>query len=110
MKKLAIVALALVLAMTFVGCGVPAELLGTWERDWGGQGDSWEFKANKEVVYTYYVGDVVSSTITYDYVADGDVVTISRNNVEIYKWNYEVDGDKLKFYQGGVLLFTYTKK
>lgn len=110
MKKLAIVALALVLAMTFVGCGVPAELLGTWERDWGSQGDSWEFKANKEVVYTYYVGDVVSSSITYDYVVDGDVVTISRNSVEIYKWNYEVNGDKLKFYQGGVLLFTYTKK
>lgn len=40
MKKLAIVALALVLVMTFVGCGTPAkDLLNTsWEVKWGGNG------------------------------------------------------------------------
>ena len=46
MKKLAIVALALVLAMTFVGCDALGEktLLGTWVYDYGSGKDYWEFK------------------------------------------------------------------
>ncbi len=117
MKKLAIVALVLV-ALSFVGCGVPAELLGTWERDWGVQGDSWEFKANKEVVYTYYINGEVSDTLTYDYVVDGDVLTLSLLDVEIYTWRYDVEGNELKLYYlfdddeetEDDLYWTYTKK
>ena len=111
MKKLAIVALVLV-ALSFVGCGVPAELLGTWERDWGNgtQSESWEFKANKEVVYTYYINGETSSTLTYDYVVDGDVVTLSLLDVEIYSWRYEVEGNELKLYYLDDLCWTYTKK
>ena len=111
MKKLAIVALVLV-ALSFVGCGVPAELLGTWEREWydGAQGESWEFKANKEVVYTYYINGETSSTLTYDYVVDGDVVTLSLLDVEIYSWRYEVEGNELKLYYLDDLCWTYTKK
>ena len=99
MKKLAIVALVLV-AMSFVGCGMPSELIGTWERTWydGAQGESWEFKSNNEVVYTYYVNGNVSKTVTYDCVVDGDVITLSYLEVEIYNFRYEVNGDELSLY------------
>jgi hypothetical protein len=111
MKKLAIVALVLV-ALSFVGCGVPAELLGTWERDWGNgaQGESYEFKANKEVVYTYYINGETSSTATYDYVVDGDVVTLSLLGVEFRSWRYEVEGNVLKLYYTDDLFLEFTRK
>ena len=113
MKKLAIVALVLV-AMSFVGCGMPSELLGTWERTWydGKQGESWEFKANKEVVYSYLVNGAVSETITYDCVVDGDIITLSLLEVELVDYRYEVNGDELSLYwaSSDVLQGKYKKK
>ena len=60
MKKLAIVALALVLAMTFVGCGTPAkELLNTaWQVKWGGNGSYSLLTFGEDDVVTYSDFDV----------------------------------------------------
>lgn len=99
MKKLAIVALVLV-AMSFVGCGMPSELIGTWERTWnnGKSAESWEFKSNNEVVYSYSVNGAVSDTITYDCVVDGDIITLSVLDVDMFEFRYEVNGDELSLY------------
>ena len=66
MKKLAIVALALVLAMTFVGCGTPAkDLLNTaWEVKWGGNGSYslLTFGENDVVTYSDFdISDLLNS-------------------------------------------------
>ena len=113
MKKLAIVALVLV-AMSFVGCGMPLELRGTWERTWndGKQAESWEFKSNSEVVYSYSVNGAVSDTITYDCVVDGDVITLSLLGVKLVDYRYVVSGDELSLYwaSNDVLQGVYKKK
>ena len=72
MKKLAIVALALVLAMTFVGCGAGTAVLmkGQWEDKWDGGRQVWEFK--DENVFNFYedatglVNDPAEGTWTVD--------------------------------------------
>lgn len=55
MKKLAIVALALVLAMTFVGCGAAGkELLNTsWKQVWGANGGYSVLTFSEDDVVTY---------------------------------------------------------
>ncbi len=120
MKKLAIVALVLV-AMSFVGCGLNSQLIGTWEREWadGAQGDSWEFKRNNECVYSYYVnGNLSGSTTTYDWVVEEDIVTLSILGVEIYEFRVDITGSEMKMYYlfdddeetEDDFYWTYTKK
>ena len=76
MKKLAIVAFALVLAMTFVGCGIQdGRFVGTWDyvykydTDSGKPSQATRFEFNKD-------GNVISNDIVYKY--DGDDVTFKK--------------------------------
>lgn len=84
MKKLAIVALALVLAMTFVGCGTPAkDLLNTaWEVKWGGNGSYSLLTFSELDVVTYAdfdVSKIVPSIYTGTWEAVGTTVKIEMN-------------------------------
>ena len=76
MKKLAIVAFALVLAMTFVGCGIQdARFVGTWDYVYkydstsGDPSHATRFEFNKD-------GNVISNDIEYKY--DGGDVTFKK--------------------------------
>ena len=103
MKKLAIVALALVLAMTFVGCGAQKELLNTsWKVDWKSGNGSYSlltFGENDVVTYVDLdVTKIVPSSFSGTWTAVGNTITIS----DLVKalngtWNViidEVDGKK----------------
>ena len=112
MKKLAIVALVLV-AMSFVGCGLSSQLIGTWERTWTTAGleygDRYEFKANGDFTYSYFYGDEDLDGYSGTWSADGDQLTLVVNGEEA-TGKVEVDGDTMKMYYTDDLYFTYTKK
>lgn len=112
MKKLAIVALVLV-ALSFVGCGLNSQLIGTWERTWKvagvEYGDRYEFKAGGEFVYTYFVGEKDLEGYSGTWSADGDQLTLVHNGVEA-TGKVEVNGDEMYMYYTDSLYFTYTKK
>lgn len=96
MKKLAVVALALVIAMSFVGCGLASQLLGTkWEiRDEDDYFTAMEFKADDEVVMSVGYDNVTSYSAKGTWTVDGDELTVSVAGVT-YTAIAEIDGDKL---------------
>lgn len=82
MKKLAIVALALVLAMTFVGCGAQKELLNTvWEVKWGSGNGSYSLLtfAEEDVVnyVDYDVTKIIPSVHTGTWTSALNTITIT---------------------------------
>lgn len=89
MKKLAIVAVALVLAMVFVGCSASSLLPGsTWDYFWNGDstaGNSSRFIFEADGVIKVFdcaivLGEVVSEAAasTGDWTLDGDIITIEN--------------------------------
>ena len=99
MKKLAIVALALVLAMTFVGCGAANLLVGTtWEvTEWNAVGYA-KFAFEKENVckYTYGVTKAVAYELTYSWSADGNILTIKTTKDALFgEYEVEIKGDEM---------------
>ena len=80
MKKLAIVALALVIAMTFVGCGsANDDLLNTvWQQVWGAKGgySVLSFLEDGVVTYQDFEIGVFNTPKTGEWVAAGNTVTI----------------------------------
>ncbi len=105
MKKLAIVALALVLAMTFVGCGVTAQVLGDWKEEGTGWYTNLSFKADKTCSYEYFTYNVQTeeyvktSSYSGEWVAEGaDQITISGDKMFSSlkgTWNVSVEDNKL---------------
>ena len=99
MKKLAIVALALVLAMTFVGCGAANLLTGTsWRQTYTGGYSDLCFEADGVCRYVGYT--TASSAPAFDlkctWTADGTEVTIAETSVNVNGvWTVEIAGDEL---------------
>ena len=96
MKKLAVVALALVIAMSFVGCGLASQLEGTkWEQKQDDGSLFVEFKANDVLVWSFEYDDDVSYdsySVEGTWTVDGDELTISEYGTA----TAEIDGDTLK--------------
>ena len=83
MKKLAIVAVALVLAMVFVGCGAVSLLAGSsWDTQWK-YGDWARFEFLEDGVCTYYEAatqemlDDVLPTNVLNWAADGNQLSLT---------------------------------
>lgn len=112
MKKLAIVALVLV-AMSFVGCGLNSQLIGTWERTWSTSGleygDRYEFKRGGEFVYSWFVDGEDMPGYSGTWSAEGDQLTLVVDGEES-TGKVEVNGDEMYMYYTDELYFTYTKK
>ena len=79
MKKLAIVALALVLAMTFVGCGANLLLKGSaWEESGAWGREVWEFAADGTYIFSAYTANgVLSNQGKGVWLVEDDIVTIT---------------------------------
>ena len=88
MKKLAIVALALVLAMTFTGCGANLLLKGSsWEESGSWGREVWEFAADGTYIFSSYTANgVLSNQGKGVWLVEEDIVTITT----------ETDVSKLK--------------
>ena len=101
MKKLAVVALALVIAMSFVGCGLANQLLGTkWEQVQSEGSLFIEFKANDVLVWSYeynelYDGMYESSSVEGTWTVEGNVLTMQVYDDEVMEYTVEIDGDTL---------------
>jgi hypothetical protein len=99
MKKLAIVALALVLAMTFVGCGAANLLTGTsWRQEWSGGYTDLSFGADGVCSYIpcQENGTPINTNLVGTWSADGAEVTIAETSVNINGvWTVEIVGDEL---------------
>ena len=99
MKKLAIVALALVLAMTFTGCGVANLLTGTsWRQVWNGGYTDLSFGKDGVCSYIPYQenGTPINTNLVGTWSADGTEVTIAETSVNINGvWTVEIVGDEL---------------
>ena len=110
MKKLAIVALALVLAMTFVGCGATVQVLGDWKEEGTGWYTNLNFKADKTCTYEYFTYNVQTeeyvktSSFSGEWVSDAaDQITISGDKMFkslVGTWTVSVEGDALKLSNG----------
>ena len=79
MKKLAIVALALVLAMTFTGCGANLLLKGSaWEEAGAWGREVWEFEADGTYIFSNYTANgVLSNQGKGVWLVEEDIVTIT---------------------------------
>lgn len=99
MKKLAIVALALVLAMTFVGCGAANLLVGTtWEvTEWNSVGYAkFSFEEENVCKYTYGATEAVAAVFNYSWSADGNILTIKTTTGSLYgEYEVEIKGDEM---------------
>ena len=136
MKKLAVVALALVIAMSFVGCGLANQLEGTkWEykvtaEEYGIKVSSvlaWEFKADDVFVESMSfefdipaeyedIEDEIAEELAYAYPSYSETGTWSVDGGELIISGYapltaEIDGDKLTVTDadGDSLTFTRAK-
>ncbi len=103
MKKLGIVAFALVIAMAFVGCGLTLQLVGTtWERSWEADGvskaDRWEFRENNEFVYTFLINSVRNDGYTGTWSVEGDILTLEIEGYKPESYKIEIKGDVMKMY------------
>ena len=102
MKKLAVVALALVIAMSFVGCGLANQLLGTkWEQKQADGSLFVEFKANDVLVWSFeydeiYDGVYESYSVEGTWTVDGDELTMKVKGLDVMVYTAEIDGDTLK--------------
>jgi hypothetical protein len=106
MKKLAVVAFALVIAMSFVGCGLANQLSGTkWEIRETVEYEgipmsyfvSFEFKADNEFVLTEgaeAAGEVESYSLTGTWSVEGDKLTMEIAG-SVMECTAEIDGDTL---------------
>ena len=101
MKKLAVVALALVIAMSFVGCGLATQLLGTkWEQVQDRGSLFVEFKLNNVLGWSFEYNDLYddkyeSSSIEGTWSVEGDVLTMQVYDDEVMEYTVEIDGDTL---------------
>jgi hypothetical protein len=97
MKKLAIVAVALVLAMAFTGCQVASLLAGSsWRQDWGAGCSDLSFKADGSCTYESFVGGVLATSGTGTWTADGNEVTIAETSIMVNGiWAVEIKKDEL---------------
>ena len=100
MKKLAVVALALVIAMSFVGCGLANQLLGTkWAQKQADGSLFVEFKANDVLVWSFEYDDDVSYdsySVEGTWTVDGDELTMKVEGLDVMVYTVEIDGDTLK--------------
>lgn len=102
MKKLAVVALALVIAMSFVGCGLFNQLLGTkWEQVQEDGSLFAEFKAKNVLIWSFeyndlYDEDYESFSIEGTWSVEGNVLTMQVYDDEVWVYTYEIEGDTLK--------------
>lgn len=102
MKKLAIVALALVLAMTFVGCGAANLLVGTkWDTKFG-ELSYGRFDFQKDNVCKYYWAAIESAVkneevkpFDYTWTADGNTLTINTKSGVYGVYEVEIKGDEM---------------
>ena len=106
MKKLAVVAFALVIAMSFVGCGLANQLLGTkWEiretMEYEGISMSYfvsfEFKADNVFVLSEGAeveGEVESYSVEGTWSVEGDKLTMEIAG-SVWECTVEIDGDTL---------------
>lgn len=99
MKKLAIVALALVIAMSFVGCGAANLLTGTtWEvTEWNSVGYAkFAFEEDNVCKYTYGATEAAAATLTYSWSADGNILTITTTLGTLYgEYEVTIKGDEM---------------
>ena len=106
MKKLAIVAVALVLAMVFVGCSASSLLPGsTWDYIYSGTSEAgvstrFVFEADgvlKSSDCTLVLGEVAYSTNNKEgeWKLDGDVLTIA-NHTETYNGDWTITSINMK--------------
>lgn len=101
MKKFAVVALALVIAMSFVGCGLATQLLGTkWEQVQDDGSLFVEFKLNNVLVWSFEYNDLYddeyeSFSIEGTWSVEGDVLTMQVYDDEVKEYTVEIDGDTL---------------
>ena len=103
MKKLAIVALALVLAMTFVGCGAANLLTGTsWDVKYGPNSfGRFEFKADNVCVYQWAavedsIKDGSALKLTYSWSADGNILKILDTKGALFgEYEVTIKGDEM---------------
>ena len=99
MKKLAIVALALVLAMTFVGCGAANLLTGTtWRQEYAGGYSDLSFEKDGVCKYVGYAtgSSVPSFDLDGTWSADGAEVTIADTSIMVNGiWTVEMGADEL---------------
>ena len=112
MKKLAIVALVLV-AMSFVGCGLNSQLIGTWERTYETSGkeygERYEFKRGGDFVYTWFYGEEELDGYEGTWSAEDDQLTLVIGGVES-TGKVEVNGDEMYMYYDEDSYLTFTKK
>ncbi len=107
-KRIALVAVLLLVVGLLVSCGNPESLAGTkWEYSAVGTGVGWKFTATEATNYAIVLGLAADGT-TFDYTYDGTNVTIFD---DIYGSTYTyatgvVDGNKLTMSDG----LTYKKK
>ncbi|MBP3450878.1 MAG: lipocalin family protein [Spirochaetaceae bacterium] len=103
MKKLAIVALALVLAMTFVGCGAANLLVGTkWDTKFGELSYA-RFDFQKDNVCKYYWASIESAVkneevkpLDYTWTAEGNTLTINtKSGGEYGVYEVEIKGNEM---------------
>lgn len=103
MKKLAIVALALVLAMAFVGCGLNSPLIGDWDLKYSSGFSRLSFKADGVVTYVDYPTNDISAPgndFEGTWVADDAVSSVTidgENMIGTLKgtWTYAVTEEGL---------------
>ena len=79
MKKLAIVALALVLAMTFTGCGANLLLKGSsWEESGAWGREVWDFAADGSFTFTNYTAKgVITNQGKGVWIVEDDILTLT---------------------------------
>ncbi len=103
MKKLAIVALALVLAMTFVGCGAANMLVGTkWDVKYSNISYG-RFDFQKDNVCKYYWASIESAVkneevlpLSYTWSADGNILTINTTSGSLFgSYEVTIKGDEM---------------
>lgn len=99
MKKIAIVALALVIAMAFVGCGAANLLTGTtWEvTEWNSVGYAkFAFEKDNVCKYTYGASAAAAADLTYSWSADGNILTITTTTGAVYgEYEVTITGDEM---------------
>lgn len=102
MKKLAIVALALVLAMTFVGCGAANLLVGTkWDVKYG-PASFGRYDFQKDNVCKYYwaaIEDAVKNEevkpLDYTWTAEGNTLTITTTAGISTEYEVTIEGNNM---------------
>ena len=105
-RKIALVAVLLLVVGLLVSCGNPETLAGTtWEYTLLTIGGGWRFDSTTEVTYYITAAGVDEDLLEYTYDYDGENVQL-YNSYNQASWKGVVDGNKLEMSDG----FTYKKK